>query len=93
MSRKEEQKRLENLSSTKRKSRLGSRAGSVSERPPWRSGSVKDGPSRAYSRTSTFIDEHGERIDSNMIKEQNAKVKARKNRRASKFDLSGIPMP
>ena len=88
MKRKEEQKAKEAKS---RRNRTGSRADSVSEtRPPWRAGSVADNAShRAFSRASTYIDEHGNKITSTMIKKRRDKEKkSRGARRKSKFEFA-----
>ena len=43
--------------------------------------------SRAFSRTSTYIDENGKKITSQMIKKQKMKSKSKSGRRKSKFDF------
>ena len=75
---------------TSGKGRAGSRSDSVTEKRPWRAGSVSQ--SRAYSRTSTFIDEQGNKIDSKMIKRANElKAKGKSGRRKSRFDFGPAP--
>ena len=63
----------------------------LANRPPWRAGAPSaEARSRALSRTSTYIDEQGNKITSKMIRERN---KSRKGgRRSSTFvapDIKG----
>ena len=64
----------------------------LNNRPPWRAGAPSaEARSRALSRTSTYIDEQGNKITSKMIRERN---KSRKGgRRSSTFvapDIKGF---
>ena len=62
----------------------------LGNRPPWRPGGsiTADARSRAMSRTSTYVDDQGNRITSKMIKER--KAKSRKGRRESNFAIADL---